>query len=282
MRNLFRRASFLFWQYPILWLPIVVVDPIVFCLNTFANKLNHAIILSVVTSHSVLGNTPEPIAPSSFQTLKILLLTKPIDWGSHLIALCLYISAMMATFTLISALRSKQRFSLGSILYPLQQSFSRLVFFSLKLLIAIGIAALILSSVVVVFFQKNGTRFISTQNFGYFFATLALSAIAYLMAPAAVKFLRPHDSEAITPEIARQTKISAVLASIASAAIYFFAIQIRPSFSSRSTIWGGVLYEAIGSLVSATPYIVLFIALSLLAKNDEPDIELFGVEPELS
>jgi len=282
MRNLFRQTSFLFWQYPILWLPIVIVDPIVFCLNLFDHKVTHAIILSVVTKHSVLGGASEPIIPTSFQTLKILFLTKPIDWGTHLVALYLYICAMMTILALTSALRSKQKLSPSRVLLPFQQSFPNVVFFSLKLLVAVGIAAIPFFIFTFVFFERNGARYVSVQNFSLVFSTLALSALAYFVAPAAVKLLRPHDSKMITPEKARQAGISAALAVIACDALYFFTMQIRPTFISRSTHWSGdFIYGAVASLVSAMPYTVLFIALSLLAKDDEPDTML-DAEPQLS
>jgi hypothetical protein len=283
MQNLFRRASFLFWQYPILWLPIVIVYPLVFGLNLLANKLTHAIILSVFTTHSVLGNAPEPIAPpTSLQTLKWLLLTKPIDWGTHLVAICLYACALVATGSMISAIRSAQKLLFGRIFSPLQRSLPSLVYFSLKLLIVIGILAVPFSLFTFVFFEKNGARYISIQNFSLVFGTLYSLAIGYFMAPAAVKFLRPHNSEAISSEKANIARISSVLAVIASGALSFITAQVRSSFLLKSANWSYLLYDALTSLISATPYIVLFIALSLLAENNGRDVELFGGELELT
>jgi hypothetical protein len=283
MRNLFRRVSFFFWQYPILWLPVAIVDPLVFSINLFAEKLTHAIILSVVTTHSVLSNTPDPITPlSNLQTLRWLLLTKPIDWGSHLLALCLYVCALMTTCSIVSTFRSKQKLSVRKILSPIQRSFRRLVYFSLKLLIVIGIAAIPFILITVFIFQKNGARYISIENFSIIFSTLGTSAIAYLMAPAAVKFLSSQNSETTPAETARQAKISAVLTVITSDALYFIAVQIRNSFFLRSAGWTNLLFPAVTSLISALPYIVLFIALSLLAAEDGQRAETFDDEPGLT
>jgi hypothetical protein len=282
MRNLFRRTSFVFWQYPILWLPVAIVDPIVFCLNLLDRKLTHAMILTMVTKHSVLGNAPEPIVPSAFQTLKIVLLTKPIDWGTHLVALCLYVSAMVTILVCISAICSEQKLSLRRIFFKLRQSITSLIFFSLKLLVAIGVATIPLFFFTAVFVAKNGTRYISIQLFGFIVATLAFSAIAYFAAPPAIKLLRTHDFEMTTPETTRQAGLSAVLAVVACSTLYFIAIQIKPTFISTSTNWSGdLIYEAAASLISATPYTVLFIALSLLAKDDVPATELLTAEPDL-
>jgi hypothetical protein len=284
MRNLFRRASFLYWQHPILWLPIAIVDPIIFFLNLLDDRLTRAIVLSVVTEHSVLSNTPEAISPISSQasrTLEWLLLTKPIDWATHLIAICLYACAMMTIFNLITALRSTQKLSLSKILLPLQRSFPGLVFFSLKLLIAIGIGAILLITVFV-FFVRNAARYTSTQNLGLLFSVLAFSVLGYLTAPAAVKLLRPQDFGTITPETTRHARIFAALAVASSNILYFFATQIRPTFISFSTPrTGALIYNVVTSVVSATPYTLLFIALSLIATGDEPDSELLGAEPEL-
>jgi hypothetical protein len=282
MRNLFRRASFLFWQHPILWLPIVIVDPLVLYLNLLDKKLTHAIIFNVVTRYSVLG-APESTPVTSLQTLKILFLTKPIDWGTHFISLCLYTCAMIAIFNLISALRLKQDLSRGTVLGPVQKSFTRLTFFSLKLLITIGIAAIPFIALTITFVQRNGALYVSTKTFGNALSTIFFSAIAYLFAPTALKLLRPENSETPAPETRLLAKISAVLTFIASAALYFLAEQIEPSFISRTPRWNSALvYETAASLVSATPYIVLFIALSLLANDAGSDDEFSVIEPELT
>ena len=184
MRDLFRRASFLFWQHPILCLPIATVDPLVFGLNLLDQKMTRAIILNIVTSHSVLGNTPEPISPTTnLHTMKWLLLTKPIDWGTHLIALCLYVWALMTTAVIISTLRSRQKLSLSRIRSPLQQSFPCLVSFSLKLLIVIGIAAIPFMLFTFVFFERSGARYVSIQNFSLVISAIYSSAIAFFGLP---------------------------------------------------------------------------------------------------
>ncbi len=255
--------------------------PIVFCLNPLDHKLTHAIILNVATKHSVLGNTAEPITSTTLQTATILFLTKPIDWVTHFVALCLYVSAMISVFSLLSALRFKQELSLSTILVPLQQSFGRLVAFSLKLLIVIGIGVIPFVIAITVFFRTNSTRFISIQTFSYVFAALSFSTIAYLISPQALKLLRPMNSEGIAPETARLAKISAVLTVITSIALFFTTVVIKPSFIPTSAPDGDLVYEMVASLVSATPYTVLFIALSLLARKDEPDSELLDTETEL-
>ena len=259
--------------------PVVVVDLAGFCLNLLQKKITSSIITSIVSSHSVLGTTPEPLNVTGRITLEVVLLTKPIVWCTHLLKLCLYASAMVTIFILISMFSAKQQPSLDSIISSLRQSFSRLFVFSLKTLISIGIAAIVAFLSVFLFLQTHGTRLMSTRNFGYVLASLLFPAIAYVMAPAAINLLRPHGSEILPAEIVRNARLSAVLTVLASIALYFLTLQIEPSFISGSTPYGGTpLFEAIASTISAVPYIVLFIALSLLAKADEPSAELLGVE----
>jgi hypothetical protein len=62
------------------------------------------------------------------------------------------------------------------------------------------------------------------------------------------------------------------LAVLASSAISLLAVKSKPSFLFASTHAIGVqAFGAVASLLSAAPYVLLFIALSLLATTDNPN-----------
>ena len=101
MRTIWRTTAYLFWQHPILWLPVILADLIAFCLRLLQGWMTHAVINSLLVEHSVLSSNPEPL-----QTL-------PVAWAAafgasrllvEFLNLCLYATAMVAISILIPAL----------------------------------------------------------------------------------------------------------------------------------------------------------------------------------
>lgn len=267
MRDLFRRASDLFWQHPILWLPVAVADLASFGLTQLQKWLTHAIITHMVTVHSVLTNAPEP-ADIGKLTMKVVLLTRPIVWGNYLLSLCLYTFAMIAISTTLPQLAAEEKFSPSSTLGAIRRSGSRVLIFAFKLLVLIGIAAIPLAASGVLF-----TRYIRLiPNFYFYYGVVVslMAALAYFVAPWAVTLLRSRTAERISNEVAQRARIFAALTQPASAAIYLFAAAVRRSLLSATTPISAIYtLDVVESLASAAPYILLFIALSLLA-SDEP------------
>jgi hypothetical protein len=284
MRNLFRRSSFLFWQYPTLWLPVDIADLAAFCLTQLQTRLTHFMVARLVAGHSVLGNTPDPV-DGGLSVIKVALLTRPMVWGDHLLSLCLYTAAMIAISTLVPQLIAEGSSSPKRVLSILQKSGSSLVIFAFKILILIGIAAIPLAifaglishgSLRVPFY---GAVIVPIYYAGYAIGLLLSAAIGYLIAPSAITLLRHRGAGPISREAVRLARIAAVLTQFASGTLYLLAAHIGHSFISPTTPIGATYaVEAAESVVSAVPYIVLFIALSLLASTDNA-MTAFTVEP---
>jgi hypothetical protein len=129
MTNLFRRASYLFWQYPILWVPIFAADILDTLLKEVRPLITHALIQCVLQSHSVLSSVPDPLQASQQSTWKAAFLSAPIVWGSHFVGIVLYASAMTMTATLVLMNSPTIR---GLYKQNLDYSFKDTLLFSLK------------------------------------------------------------------------------------------------------------------------------------------------------
>jgi hypothetical protein len=76
-------------------------------------------------------------------------------------------------------------------------------------------------------------------------------------------------------------RISAAWAAFVSNALYVFAFHAKPSFLPASTPDLGIqIFWIAVSLLTAVPYMLLFIALSLLASSEEPATKSSGIEPD--
>jgi hypothetical protein len=240
-------------------------------------------VVRLAASHSVLGNTPDPVDSGSL--IKVALLTRPVVWGNHLLSLCLYTAAMIAISTLMTQLIAESGSSLKRVLSILQKSGSSIVIFAFKILILIGIASIPLAIFAGLISHGSlrmpfyGAVIVPIYFAGYAFALLLSSAIGYLIAPSAIALLRHRGAGPISREAVRLARIAAVLTQFASGTLYLLAVQIGRSFISSTTPIGATYaVEATESVVSAAPYIVLFIALSLLASTDNV-VTAFSVEP---
>jgi hypothetical protein len=131
MRTLWRSTAYLFWQYPILWLPVVLADLIAFCLRSLQGWTSQTVIQSLVAGHSVLSDTPEPLR------------TLPVTWAAvfgasklvvELLSICLYVTAMIAISVLIPALIAQAKTPWQKIPFAVKQFRVQILIFSLKIL----------------------------------------------------------------------------------------------------------------------------------------------------
>src|ERR1700722_2601620 len=99
MISVWQRTVFLFWQYPILWLPILAADFAGYWLARLQQLVTHHIVFWVVQSgpHSVLGNVPAPITYQSSTVMRAALFTTPLVWGNYFLHITIYVIAFVVT-----------------------------------------------------------------------------------------------------------------------------------------------------------------------------------------
>jgi hypothetical protein len=268
MTNLFRRASYLFWQFPILWVPVLTADMLDTVLKEVRPLVARALIQSVLQSSSVLSSVPDPLRASPQSIWKAAFLSAPIIWGSHFVGIVLYASAMTMTATLVlmnpPAIRG---------LYKLNQdrSFKDTLFFSLKVFAIIfltGVPWTAIVGLVSMRFPRSGL--IWGGDFGVLFGIAFTVVVAYFITPTAIRLLRKPRTEPVNIDLIPPARAFAVLAVIASGLLDRLTVGTESTFLSRPATRTGVLvFDAVASLVGAFPYILLFIGLTLVASPIE-------------
>src|SRR5689334_23238059 len=96
MRDLFRRAALLFWQYPVLWVPLLIADAASYSANRLNRHISHQLVLWVYSTHSVLGSGADFMA-SPKMVREVSLLAGPVTWGGYFLSIFLYTAAMLIT-----------------------------------------------------------------------------------------------------------------------------------------------------------------------------------------
>jgi len=271
MTNLFRRASHLFWQYPILWVPVFAADIVDTLLKEVRPLATHALIQSVLQSHSVLSSVPDPLQASQLSTWKLALLSAPIVWGAHLVGIVLYASAMTMTATLV--LMNPPTMA-GLYKQNPDRSFKDTLYFSLKvfaIIFLIGVPWTAIVGVVSMMFPRS--RLIWGGDFAILFGVVFTVVVAYFITPTAIRLLRKPGTEPVNVDLMRPARAFAVLTVIASGLLYRLTLGTESTFLARPTPRIGILsFDAVASLAGAIPYILLFIALTLVACPIETEL----------
>jgi hypothetical protein len=259
MENLWRNTVALFWERPVLWLPLVCANLAAFCLTRVQGLLTRQLVHWYVTRSSSL--LP---AFDHFLAIKITLITGPFVWGTYLLNICFYVTAFIITASLVRRL--------PSVFFEFRSRLGDILSFSLKLF-ALWIIAALLFTVISVGLDFRKTRLLAKSPFIFVLAALVSMCIAYLITPSAIFLVGTVKSRLISLESVRWGRRFSILAVAASLAIAFFVQFEERSLVTTAPISRGKLLIAIGavtSLLAAIPYIPLFISLSLIADGEAP------------
>ena len=271
MRTLWRNTAYLFWQYPILWLPVILADLIAYCLTTLQTRMTHAVINSLVAGHSVLSSSPEPLQTLPAMWTVIFAASKLFV---ELVNACLYAAAMIAISTSIPALMAQTKIPWQQIPFAIRQRRVQILLLSLKVFGMFTVAVFLDTALIL---YLPGLHFlpliftIGSRGESYVIIVLLLAAIAWILAPSALTLLHPREAPPTNLQSIRHARILAAICVAAESALYYLATIARPSFAPQLTTALAInAYWVIASAVSALPYIPLFIALSLIANPDTP------------
>lgn len=99
MREILKRAAYLFWQYPVLWLPVLLADFLKYCVLIAGHRITLAASFALL-NHSVLSNTQEVPSVAELARLPqrqfavLNLVTSSLTWGANFIGIALYCYAL--------------------------------------------------------------------------------------------------------------------------------------------------------------------------------------------
>jgi hypothetical protein len=275
MQNLLRKTSELFWQCPILWLPVLIADIVQFFLPYVRGLIvRESVKFFAYGPRSVLGGAPDLAANIETASSKVLLLAVPLTAGTYLLSVCFYSAALFTIYYLIQDCLHGRSFELRvavSAMLKLDQR--RILILSTKILVLFACGSFLFVSLI----AKR--IFPLLVDFGYVFGVALVAGIAYLLAPTAIAALQ--SSQPVSTHAIANARTLAVLGSVASSAIGWLAQKAQGSFftpSSHPSILAQQSMALIASLFVALPYVPISIALSLIATGpssyqEKPELE---------
>ena len=274
MLSLWRKTAELFRTYPILCVPYICADLAANCLSQISHFATRRIIIWAMTWHSVLGGSIQTY--SSGVSSRAVLFASPISMGARFVNAGLYIAAMVVTAALVSMIVSGQTPRLPAAIAELRAYTKRILVYDLLFcLLTVALTA----SVTLPASYLSTDRFLSNPKT----ATTAISVVslltiavsAWIMAPFAVRLLRPAGSSALSAEAKKQARYFAVLAGTATWVLSLVFVPLMVKLFSESSYSGfqWTAAQTLESLLVNLPFVLVYIAFALLANETPLDSE---------
>lgn len=268
MQNLWRKTSELFWQYPILCLPILLANTFEWLLLWSQKVLARRIVTFFVQGpRSVLGGRPD-LSTDPTTVMKASLAAGLLSAGIYLLFTCLFITALFVISKLVrDCLENRPPELKAAVIDTLQSCKRKTVVLSIKILALFAAATLLL-----IFAMPHVARLttMSYRDIGYSFSCILSVVIAYLLTPSIVAAI--SSGRQVTSETITKARLIAMIGVAASDLIGLFAQRAESSVfreSPYTSILAQQFIGLIGSLFTAFPYIPISIALSVIAFSSQ-------------
>ncbi|MDR3736406.1 MAG: hypothetical protein P4L10_12825, partial [Acidobacteriaceae bacterium] len=272
MRTLLKRASYLFWQYPVLWLPVLAADVLKFWVVAGGHSLSHIVTLAMLP-HSVLTGTVYP--PFGSQMMSIYLVGGFFTWGTNFCGVALYCWGLGILVKAISALPATRELEnpKSKLEWGLPNGWLR---YSLSILLAYICAVAVWDFIAFYCFPNQFRRW--DPSFTYSSLLMILMAVFLSISP-----LRAFISRNLTASIPTNDQIKldyprsfTCLIAGAFCIVYFlfwrFTTLVSLSiFHGHSIFYRPVIsypIYMIGSLVQAIPFIFGMIVFILIVQQE--------------
>jgi tetrahydromethanopterin S-methyltransferase subunit C len=308
MRTLWRTTASLLRKYPILWLPAILAEVLAFNIGWLENLLRHWLIQKLLPwlseGHSVLSNSPVYGAPTQQVMNKVIFLATPIEWGARFLSDAIFACALVATAAMLRRISHTGIGTLREAVAPIAASSRRILIFSLKIFglnIAFRSMAGLLSPLIVsvnpqtiqgkleALFSlslktSNALEKLNlVPNLINDLLTLPITlGFVYIIATLQLRLIQPQNFNP-TPEQKKPARLAAIYAAVAfivlgilTSTVEFILLQ-QLSPASNLVVYA---VRTITSLITAIPYVPLYIAFYLIANSDSPLATLPEAQPE--
>lgn len=278
MRDIWRKTARLFWERPVLWVPVLCADFLGFWLLWFQRLAAKKLIIWLLFKHSTLGGSLVPRYSMPGLTLLGVLIGGPLEWGSFFLDIGFYTMAFVMTGVMVGMISQESIPDFSLAFHVARLRLRRILGFSLKLILLCAVWLALIAVASTKFSDRP--RPISGYLFGFGMGAVGFLIAAYCLTPSALLLLRDAPSRLERRESALWGRGFSIATAIAVSAIAYFAGVAERSFLASTNFAGDIpqlILNLAVSLLAAFPYIALFIALSLIEASDTKEPELVSV-----
>ena len=272
MKELLRKTFELVRAYPVLCAPYLVACLLAFGLWRLRATAEKGIIRWFTTSHSVLGGTVQ--APIDYAALeRVLLVIIPLGLATLFVTIWLFVVVLAVTCGMVDSIGREQGPNAREAVAGLSASWGRILLFSLKFLLAIGVVMVgVTAPLFFVLRAVHHLEYLTSHSWLPAVLILYVGCLIWLMMPAAIRLLRPDAAGPISTQIRNRGTILAVLVTEAGYGLGILAPRLEKGivFEFR---WELTALSAFNSVLANVPDVLLFIALALLANETAPGMD---------
>jgi hypothetical protein len=270
IRLLVNQTFSLLREHPILALPVIAADLLSFAAMHIQHALHEPLFAWAFSNNdSVLATTRGTFVLTPENAPKAALLTVPLVWGCYFLSVCLYTGALLITAALVRKVSNGESPDLRTALAYAVRNWRRLLRFSISMFGALIVAAIVFWILLATSMKVAWLAPRIGRDFSYLTTVPLEIALVYLFTRPALKLLSETGNSSLHV-FARMAAYFGVVTIVTQLAFILVIDHIAPgSLFQQKTVIGFLLREAVESLVGASPYIPLFIGLSVLAYSAE-------------
>lgn len=280
MREIWRKTAELFWERPILWVPVLCADFVGYWLMWLERLASRQVVIWMAFNQSPLNGAL--VRNGSSETsllLKVMSIAGPLLWGTYFLNICLYTLALVTTSVLLEMVFAGSKADLLLALRSTRLRLKRVGVFSLKMLLFFAGGVVIFGFTV----GKFALGLARLQAVVYGAIAFGYAIVAYFMAPGALLLLRDSRSALMRRESGVWARKFAIAGAITISAIAYLGTLANESITPLPIFAHGAPSLALSiatSFSGAFAYILLFIALSLIGRSDAVEAETVVVGSE--
>jgi uncharacterized membrane protein len=272
MKELLRKTFELIRDNPILWAPCLVAELLAICLWHLRGIAEKAIFRWFSTSHSVLGGGVP--APTDQAFAKATLAYIPLGLATIFVIICLFVVVLLVTAGMVNAIMREQEPDARKALAGLTHDWRRILLFSLKFLLAIGVVGVAVT--VPLFYLLRAAHhpeYLTSPLWLPVILILYMGCLAWLMMPPAIRLQRPEMAGPISTQDSSWGMILAIVASETGNALGILSQKLEKGMILEFR-WEWTALSMLNSILANAPDVLLFVALALLASESAAESQL--------
>jgi hypothetical protein len=268
MKDLWRKTWELLRDNPILWIPCPCANLLAICLWRLRGMAEKAIFRRFLTGHSVLGGDTW-LRPDRAMLAKASMVYAPVGFATIFAVVFVFVAALVVTAKMVKAIGSGQGPMLRVLWAEAVPCWRRILLFSVKFLVACGVFLAVAFFLATSLFGSALNRDLANSAIFIQLGALTLACcLVLLLAPAAIRLLQVKPKGNIPWSTCGQAVVFAAVASEAGILLGMFAQKLESGIVFDYK-WELAMLSALNSLVANAPYALLFIALALLALEND-------------
>jgi len=267
MGRYWAEASDLFFRRPLLWVPVLVADLAGSLLNLGQGLLMRAIAMQRMQFHSALGGTVPTKGLTMQAAQQLFIYSVALGWTTNFIRLLLYVAAFVLTAGLVW--NGGRRGAWDQAVDALRVRANGSALLALRAL-ALYAAAAIGNTYLTRYLTVKNPALLHNIWFHLGIAVLLVALQVAVLSNAALKLLvekKPSEHGA------RSARLMALLLGFLALGMGFFIGKSSAAGLSHASQSTRLTMEVLASLLTAVPYILMFLGFATIAATERSDIE---------